>query len=123
MTPSLGLPLWAFSLALVAVLAVSFAFGSIARWLLRGRARLSTTASVVMSILGSAVGFAVAWLVRPTVTLYSPLTITLALGASVLAVAVYAGVAAHFQHPQRATTASSSEAASRTGWSSSPPRG
>lgn len=105
MTPSLGLPLWALSLALVAVLAVSFAFGSIARWLLRGRARLSTTASVVMSILGSAVGFTVAWLVRPTVTLYSPLTITLALGASVLAVAVYAGVAAHFQHPQRATTA------------------
>ena len=85
MTPSLGLPLWALSLALVAVLAVSFAFGSIARWLLRGRARLSTTASVVMSILGSAVGFAVAWLVRPTVTLDSPLTITLALGGDCLA--------------------------------------
>lgn len=105
MTPSLGLPLWVLSLSLITVLVVSFVFGWIARQVLRGRAQLSTTASVVMSILGSAVGFALAWLIQPTVAPTSPLAITLALGASVLAVAAYAGLAAHFQHPQRATTA------------------
>ncbi|WP_297106502.1 ATP-binding protein [Tessaracoccus sp.] len=105
MNPSLGLPLWVLSLALISVLVVSFVFGWIARLLLRGRAQLSTTASVVMSILGSAVGFALAWLIRPTVAPTSPLAISLALGASVIAVAAYASVAAHFQRPQRATTA------------------
>lgn len=60
MSPSGENPIWVLSLALIAVLVVSFMFGSIARWVLRGRAHLSTTASVVMSILGSAVGFALA---------------------------------------------------------------
>lgn len=105
MNPSLGLPLWVVSLSLIAVLVGSFAFGSIARRLLRNRATLSTTASVVMSILGSAVGFTLAWAIKPDVVLTSPLAIALALGASVLAVAAYAGVAAHLQRPLRATTA------------------
>ena len=74
MNPSLGLPLWVVSLSLIAVLVGSFAFGSIARWLLRNRATLSTTASVVMSILGSAVGFTLAWVGRDSFSASSPRT-------------------------------------------------
>lgn len=96
---------WVVSVAFVVVLLVATLFGSIARRVLRGRATLSMTAAIVMSILGSAVGLAVAGLLRPGVLPTSPIAILLALGGSVLAVAAYAAVAAHFQKPIRASTA------------------
>lgn len=96
-TLSQQVPIWAVSLMLVLVLMIAWVFGLIARWLLRGRARLGTAASIVVAILGSAVGLLIAWLIRPGVHLLHPLTIALALGVSVLAMAGYAALAAHFQ--------------------------
>ena len=102
--PDQRVPLWTISLALVIALALAAVFGGIARWMLRGRASLSMTASIVMSLLGSALGFGVAWLLRPTASAGSPLAVTLAFFGSLLAVVVYAAVAAHFQRPVPETT-------------------
>ena len=98
-------PVWAVAAALPLVLLVAWVFGAIARWVLRGRARLGVATSMVISVLGTSVGLFLAGWISPQVLLWSPLTLALALGSSVLGIAGYAAVAAHFQHPQRATTA------------------
>jgi Sec-independent protein secretion pathway component TatC len=55
-------PTWGVAAALPIVLAVAWVFGAVARRLLRGRARLGVATSMVISILATAVGLAVAGL-------------------------------------------------------------
>lgn len=96
---------WLIAAALPIVLLVAWAFGSIARWLLSGRARLGVATSIVISILGTALGLLVVGWLSPQAMPWSLLTILLTLGMSVAGIAVYGAVAAHFQHPQRQSVA------------------
>ncbi|MFM9376059.1 helix-turn-helix domain-containing protein [Gordonia sp. VNK21] len=91
------------SLTLVVVLAGAGLFGAVARRILRDRAQLSASTSMVLSILGAALGFLVAWAIRPTAHLRSPMAVLLALLGAVAAVLVYSMIAAHFQRPQQAS--------------------
>lgn len=100
-----AVPLGAVSLMLVLVLLVAWLLGSFARWLLRGRARLGTAASVVMSILGAALGLLVVWLIRPQTHLTHPLAISSTALGSLLAIAAYAALAARFQPPRQPSVA------------------
>jgi hypothetical protein len=93
-------PVWGMALVLPVVLVVAWLFGAVARWILRGRAKLGTAISIVISILGTAAGLLVAGFIDPQVHLWSVLTALLALGFSIAGIAAYAAVAAHFQaHP------------------------
>lgn len=98
-------PVWGVAAALPVVLLVAWALGGIARWLLRGRARLGVATSVVIAILGTSLGLLVTGWVSPSAQLWSPVTILLALGFTVAGIALYGAVAAHFQHPQRESVA------------------
>jgi len=100
-----GVPVWAVAAALPVVLLVAWAFGSVARWLLRGRAQLGVATSIVISVLGTSLGLLIAGWLNPDIGLWSPLSIMFALGFSVLGIAGYGAIAAHFQHPQRASVA------------------
>ena len=96
-----GVPLWAVAAALPIVLVVGWLLGSLARWLLRGRAKLGMATSIVIAIIGTSLGlFLVGW-IDPKAALWSPLALLVSLGMTVAAVAVFAAVAAHFQKPQR----------------------
>ncbi|MEE4024140.1 ATP-binding protein [Gordonia sp. PKS22-38] len=90
-------PVWATAGALLFVLVLAMVFGTVARWVLRRRARLSFTASVVLSILGSAVGLLVAGVVNPDARVWSAVTVILCLLSSIGAVATYGAIATHFQ--------------------------
>ncbi len=96
-----GVPVWAVAVALPVALLVAWALGSLARWLLRGRARLGTATAIVIAVLCISAGLLLAGWIDPGVSLWSPLTILLALGFTVAGIAVYGAVAAHFQRPQR----------------------
>jgi uncharacterized membrane protein YeaQ/YmgE (transglycosylase-associated protein family) len=93
-------PVWVISIALVLALLVAWLFGSIARWLLRGRAKLGTATSIVISILGSAIGLLVAGAFDHSLQLLSWPSVVFTLGFSIGGIALYAAIAAHFQaHP------------------------
>ncbi|MFW0783860.1 ATP-binding protein [Gordonia sp. CPCC 206044] len=96
-------PLWAVAAALVIVLAISVVFGTVARTALRRRARLDLTTSMVLSILGSAVGLFLAGVIDPDLKATRALTVVLALLCSVAAVAVYGAVVARLQHKDHAS--------------------
>ena len=96
---------WLIGAALPIVLLVAWAFGAIARWMLRGRARLGVATSIVIAIIGTAIGLLLAGWISPRATPWGLLSIVLALGMSITGIAVYGAVAAHFQHPQRQTVA------------------
>ncbi len=96
-----GVPVWAVAAALPIVLLVAWALGSLARWLLRGRAKLGVAPSIVISILGTSLGLLLAGWINPSVELWSSLTLLLSLGMTILGIAGYGAVAAHFQRPQR----------------------
>jgi hypothetical protein len=98
---SSGPGVWVLAATLPIVLLVAWGFGAIARWLLRGRARLAVATSIVISILGTAAGLLIAGWINPEVQAWNPLSILLALGMSIAGIALYGGLAAHFQHPQR----------------------
>lgn len=104
MTPVLldGVPVWAVAAALPLVVLDGWLLGSLARWLLRGRARLGMATAIIIAILATALGLFVAGLINPEVLLWSPLTVLLALGFSIAGIAGYSAIAAHFQRPQRA---------------------
>ncbi len=96
---------WVVAAFLPAALLVAWLLGSVAQWLLRGRARLGTATLIVVSVVGVSLGLFVAGWIDPRASLWSPLTVLLALGTTVLGIAAYAGVAAHFQRPQRQAVA------------------
>jgi hypothetical protein len=93
------------AVSLPIVLVVAWVLGSVARWLLRGRARLGVATSIVISILGISVGLGLAGWLYPDASVWSPLSILLALGVTIAGIAAYGAIAAHFQHPERASTA------------------
>ncbi|MCA0296349.1 MAG: ATP-binding protein [Actinobacteria bacterium] len=97
--------LWLTAGALPVVLLVAWAFGAVARLLLRGRARLGVATSIVISILATSLGMFIAGWINPDAPLWSVLSLLLCLGLSVAGIALYGAVAAHFQHPQRETVA------------------
>lgn len=92
-----AVPVWATATALVLVLALAWLFGAIARWLLRRRARLDATTSMVLSILGTAVGLYIAGAIDHRMTIWHPVTILLGLVSSIIAVGAYGTVAARLQ--------------------------
>ena len=100
-----AVPVWAVGLALVAALLAAWLVSAVARFLLRGRVRLGTATSIVIAMLGTAVGLILTGWLSPASAVYGPLAIGLSLGVSVVFMAAYAAVAAHFQQPQRATLA------------------
>jgi hypothetical protein len=96
---------WLIAAALPIVLLVAWVFSAIARWLLRGRARLGVATSIVISIIGTAAGLLIAGWIAPLATPWGLLSILLTLGMSIAGIAVYGAIAAHFQHPQRDSVA------------------
>jgi hypothetical protein len=96
---------WLIAAALPIVLLVAWAFGAFARWVLRGRARLGVATSVVISIIGTAIGLLIAGWISPQATPWGLMSILLALGMSIAGIAIYGAIAAHFQHPQRDSVA------------------
>jgi schlafen family protein len=98
-------PVYAVAAALVVAVLVAWVFGAVARRVWRSRARLGVAISIVISILGMAFGLVLAEWIDPTVHLWSLLTLGLGLGMSVVGIGIYGAVAAHVQHPQRASVA------------------
>ncbi|MBM7277712.1 putative DNA binding domain-containing protein [Gordonia rubripertincta] len=94
-----AIPVWATATALVLVLIVAWLFGSVAKWLLRRRARLNTTTCMVLSIVGTAVGLFIAGAVDHRMDIWSAMTIVLGLVSSIVAVGAYALIAARLQTP------------------------
>lgn len=90
---------WAVSAALIITLLIASAVSSFGRWLLRGRARLGVTASIVVTLLGMALGLFVVGLIWPRSSVWSAVSLLFGVGASVLSMAAYAAVAAHVQRP------------------------
>lgn len=97
-----SVPVWAVGFSLVLAVVVAWLFSAIARWLLRGRARLGRSTSIVIAMVGTGVGLLLIGAVLPHSPLWEPLTIAVALGMSIAGIAGYAAVAAHFQRPERA---------------------
>lgn len=104
-TLHVAVPVWATATALVIVLLLAWVFSSVARWLVRHRARLNATTGMFLSILGSAVGLFIAGALNPDLKVWSVLTVVLTLVSSVVSVAAYAAVSAHFQRSEHATVA------------------
>lgn len=100
-TTDAATPLWAIATALVLILALAWVFGSFARWVLRGRARLDNATCIVLAILGSAIGLYITGAIDHRLQVWSPLTVLIALLGSVLAVAVYGAIAARMQGTRR----------------------
>lgn len=100
-----NVPVLAVALSLPLSLLVAWLFGSLAQWLLRGRARLGLATLIVVSVLGTAAGLALAGLIYPDAALWSALTVSLALAGTLVAVLTYSVIAAHFQHAERTSTA------------------
>ncbi len=98
-------PVWAVGLSVLLTVTAAWLFSVIARWFLRGRARLSRSAAIVISMLGTAAGLLLTGWLWPELPLWHLLTIATVLGLSVAGIATYAAIAAHFQRPQRATLA------------------
>ena len=92
-------PLWIVGAALLVVLAAALLLSSVARFLLGRRARLRTSAAVVVSIFGSAIGLLVVGAFTDQTRLIAPLPIISCLAGSVAAVAGYSALATRLQRP------------------------
>ena len=100
-----SVPVWAVGVAILLTVAVAWLISTVARAVLRGRVRLARADSIVIAMLGIAVGLVLTgWLV-PSAPLWGLLAIGLSVGLSMAGMAAYAAIAAQFQRPQRATLA------------------
>jgi hypothetical protein len=91
---------WGDALALVVALLAAWVFGAVARGILRNRANLGMATSIVIAILGMALGLFISGLLNHDAQLIGVLSVGLTLGISVAGMALYALVAAHLQpHP------------------------
>lgn len=97
-------PLQSVAAALTISLLIAWVFSGIAHRLLRRRARLGRSTSIIISMLGTALGLLLVGWVLPNAPLWSAATLFGALGMSVAGIAAYGALIAHFQRPQRATT-------------------
>lgn len=96
-------PLWTIAALLPLVLLVAWVFATIARLLLRGRARLGTATAIVLAILATSLGLVVTGWLRPEAWAFSPITLAICLGFSTAAIALYGAIAAYVQRPVRAS--------------------
>lgn len=96
---------WQVAIALLLTLVLAWTLSAVARWLVRSRATLATAPAILVTIVGLASGLFVAGLIRPSASLWSPLTLVCALGMSVVGMAVYGAVATHVQRPHWAPIA------------------
>lgn len=97
-------PLQSVAVFLLISLLVAWALSIVARRLLRGRARLRGSTSIIISLVGMAAGLLLLSWIGPLPRLWSALTLLTSLGMSVLGIAIYGALVAHFQRPQRART-------------------
>lgn len=92
----------AIAVALPVWLLIAYLIGQLARWLLRGRIRLSTSSTTVIAVLGISIGMLIAGLVVNDAHPWSPAPILLAVGLTTALLALFAAVAAHLQPPRPA---------------------
>lgn len=91
---AVALPLW---------LLVAYLIGQLARWLLRGRVSLSTSSTTVIAVLGVSGGMLVGGLVRGVdAEPWDVIVIGMAVGLTMLLLAVFATFAARLQPPRPA---------------------
>lgn len=87
------------ALALPLVLLAAYLIGLAARWVLRGRVRLSTSTTIVLSVLGISVGLLVGGLTLDAHRPWNVGVILIAVGVTALLLAGFAAVAARLQPP------------------------
>ena len=92
----------AIAVALPVWLLIAYLIGQLARWLLRGRIRLSTSSTTVIAVLGISIGMLIAGLVVNDSHPWSLAPILLAVGLTTALLALFAAVAAHLQPPRPA---------------------
>ena len=80
-------PVWAVGLYLVVALVVAWGLSVVARWLLRGRARLSPSASIIICMLGMSIGLMITGWLGPSLSLWGVVPIAVALLLSVAGIA------------------------------------
>lgn len=87
------------ALALPVVLLVAYLLGRLARWLLRGRVRLTASTATVLAVFGLSGGLLIAALVFESPRLWSPGVVLFALGLTVALLAGFAALASRLQPP------------------------
>lgn len=92
-------PLWIIGVALLAVLLAALILSSVARFLLGRRAHLRTSAAIVVSIFGSAIGLLIVGAVTDQTRLVAPLPILACVIGSIAAIAAYSALATRLQRP------------------------
>lgn len=97
-------PLWVVALGPLLALVMGWVFATIARLVLRRRARLNFFTSIVVAMLGGSAGMFLADLI-PGATLSDPIVWIASVGVAVLFTAAYGALAAHLQQPERAGVA------------------
>lgn len=96
-------PLWTIALVLPLDLLIAWVFATIARLVLRGRARIGTATAIVVAVLATSLGLLFTGWIRPDAGVFSLVTILICLAFSVAAIAGYGAVAAYVQRPVRAS--------------------
>ncbi|MDF1487318.1 AlbA family DNA-binding domain-containing protein [Tessaracoccus caeni] len=94
-------PLQTVAVFLLISLLVAWGLSLVAHRILRGRARLRGSTSIVISLMGMAVGLLLLSWTGTTSPLWSALTLLTSLGMSLLGIALYGALVTHFQRPQR----------------------
>lgn len=97
-----AITVWNAAVALPGVLLGAWILSSIARWMLRGRAKLRTDTSIVITMLSTSVGLFLAGAIDPGARLNSWVSIGFSLGITIAGIAGYGAISAHFQKPIRA---------------------
>ena len=87
----------AIAIALPVWLLVAFLIGQLARRLLRGRVRLSTSSTTVIAVLGVSGGMLIGGLISADARPWSLQVVLLAVGVTTALLALFAAVAAHLQ--------------------------
>lgn len=87
------------ALALPLVLLAAWLIGLAARWVLRGRVRLSTSTTIVLSVIGMSIGMLVGGLTLDAHRPWNVGVILIAVGVTALLLAGFAAVAARLQPP------------------------
>lgn len=92
----------AIAVALPVWLLVVYLIGQLARWLLRGRVRLSTSSTTVIAVLGISGGMLIGGLIDSESSPWTLRVILLAVRVTTALLAMFAAAAAHLQTPRPA---------------------
>lgn len=93
----------AVALALPILLLIAYALSMVARWLLRGRVRLSAATATVLAVIGISGGLLIGALIFRRAQLWSPGVLLVALGLTVALLAGFATIASRLQPPNPIT--------------------